>query len=62
MSEPKINNTWMSVTSMEKQIRLDWSNDRHHAVVIDPPYGKHEMVAALRRMAELIEADEYLDS
>lgn len=57
---PKIINAWMSVTRDCKEIKLDWGNDRHHAVAIESPYTSKEVAEALRITVRLIEQDELL--
>ena len=38
-------------------IRLDWSNDRHHAVVIQPPFDREKVIEALLNTITLIKDD-----
>lgn len=39
------------------ELRLDWSNARHHAVRIQPPFGVTQVTKALRSAAALISGD-----
>ena len=39
------------------EIRLDWDNDRHHAVKINYPYVRKDVAEALRQLLYLIETD-----
>lgn len=42
-------------------IRIDWSNDRHHAVKIMWPYSRKELTDALFEMGKLLASDKHLD-
>lgn len=42
-------------------IRFDWSNDRHHRVVIAPPAGRKEVATALMRAVDCIHNDLLID-
>lgn len=42
------------------EIRFDWDNDRHHAVRIDPPFGRDEVERALESSRRLILRDHKL--
>ncbi|HEX9812084.1 MAG TPA: hypothetical protein VGA88_08370 [Burkholderiales bacterium] len=41
----------------QRAIRLDWSNDRHHAIVIQHPDGPDTVADALRRLAIIVHDD-----
>ncbi|MCK5604848.1 hypothetical protein KAR91_23360 [Candidatus Pacearchaeota archaeon] len=43
------------------EIRLDWSNDRHHAATVKWPCGKEEVADALDALIQLIRRDKHLD-
>lgn len=43
------------------EIRLDFSNDRHHIVKIKPPYSKQDVVDALLRLAYHVGRDRLLE-
>lgn len=62
--KPEVSRIWFN-RSVRKDIphefRLDWDNDRHHGVKINPPYDRDEVVKALRTMAVLIDNDHNLD-
>ena len=42
---------------LESEIRLDWDNDRHHAVVINRPLDREQVARSLVKMADLIMYD-----
>lgn len=44
----------------QPELRLDWSNDRHHAVVIHHPGGPDEVADAFRSLAMLVYKDQHL--
>jgi len=39
------------------EIRVDWSNDRHHAVKIEYPQSKKEVLVSLKRLIHIIKND-----
>ena len=43
-----------------QELRVDWSNDRHHAVRINHPGGPDEIAEAFRGMAMLVYNDKKL--
>ena len=56
---PKLRNIWIGMRSMDEEIelRLDWSNDYHHAVTIKRPHGPEEVADALRDAAMFVYRD-----
>ena len=57
----KLDLVWIGErTDNEKELRLDWSNARHHAVVIQHPGGAQEVAEAFQLMAELVLQDKHL--
>lgn len=42
------------------ELRADFSNDRHHAVLVEPPHGPIELARALDRLARQIATDPHL--
>lgn len=44
-----------------KEVQADFSNNRHHAVAIDRPYGAGELARALDHLASNIVRDRKLD-
>lgn len=60
---PTLHKLWLKDGRPENpvELRLDWENDRHHAVHIKPPYTRSQVIAALDHMARLINLDEHLD-
>lgn len=40
-----------------KEIRLDWSNDRHYAATIFPPCDNEKVADALLRLADILRRD-----
>ena len=59
--KPKITDIWMNELSSWIEIRVDWSNDRHHAVVLPSPYDKQRVCQALKDLSTLILHDSNLD-
>jgi hypothetical protein len=63
MERPVIEKIWLNdKCSMadRMEIRVDWSNDRHHAFTIRPPYGEKQVANALIILSGLISSDEHL--
>ncbi len=58
MKEPTLKYIWIDG---EGCIRLDWSNDRHHAVKIGMPPNKTKVYIALMKIGRLIRSDKNLD-
>ena len=42
------------------ELRADFDNDRHHAVVVAEPHGPHELARALETLAAQIATDPHL--
>jgi hypothetical protein len=51
---------WLDDKIDPLKIRLDWSNDRHHDVLIEPPFTKNEVIKALDDLCYLILRDSHL--
>jgi len=61
VATPKIEKIWlneMPVSGVE--LRLDWDNDRHHAVVVSYPFGAKQVADAMVSAAQLINRDRNL--
>ncbi len=43
------------------EIRIDWDNDRHHAVFVEPPFDNIEVISALIQAKYLISTDPHLE-
>jgi hypothetical protein len=57
----RLNKIWVNESDpAKKELRLDWSNDRHHAVMIQPPHAPADIAQALLSMAYLIAKDPVL--
>lgn len=39
------------------ELRIDWSNDRHHSVKIEPPFGPDEVKYALMSAFQTVNND-----
>lgn len=66
MDHPKLINIWLETRPKKSKsgqvfIRLDWDNDRHHAIRVHPPYDKKELVKALYNALVLIKHDPNLE-
>lgn len=60
-ARPRLENIWQGVGPLNmKSIRLDWSNDRHHEVVIQGRGEVDDVADALRYLAALIDNDPHL--
>lgn len=57
MSLPKIEKIWINHIQDRMELRVDWSNDRHHSAQILPPYGVEEVSRALQVMSVEIRHD-----
>lgn len=63
MSKPEIERIWINVISARQglsELRLDWDNDRHHAIRIEPPFGREEVARAFESATHLIMTDDNL--
>jgi len=56
-----IEKIWMSDSQGIKEIRLDWSNGRGHAVTVDRPYNKEQVAHALYKASLFVLSDPHLD-
>lgn len=56
----KVKRVWIDAFNSQHELRLDWSNDRHHAVAIKHPGGPNEVADALRSLARLVYTDQKL--
>ncbi len=51
-------NEMMLPTGMSVELRADFDNDRHHAVLVRPPHGPMELAQALDMLARQIANDQ----
>jgi hypothetical protein len=51
---------WINEFKDRRELRMDWSNDRHHAVEISHPCGPDQVAKALQDMARLVFRDPHL--
>lgn len=60
---PKLEKIWIGQRPMddEFELRLDWSNDYHHAFTIRRPCGPEQVANALRNAAIYISRDVVLN-
>lgn len=61
---PKLTKLWHSELALLSGdrivLRADFTNDRHHAVLVDPPHGPRELARALDLLARQIATDPHL--
>lgn len=48
----KLERLWINTAGIRQEFRFDWSNDRHHAVEIKPPFGAHQIAAAAMHLGK----------
>lgn len=48
---------WINEFEGRKELRTDFTNDRHHAVLIEAPHGAEQIANALSTLAYLIATD-----
>ena len=60
---PKLERIWIDMGSRDKDmdLRLDWSNDYHHAFAIRHPHGPEQVANALREAAIFVARDVVLN-
>lgn len=56
----KLEKIWINEFEGRQELRFDWSNDRHHAVLIQPPHGADQVARALSDASWLIGGDQHL--
>ena len=62
MAIPKLEKIWIATYSDGlKELRLDWSNDYHHAFYIRRPHGPKQIANALREAANFVARDVVLN-
>ena len=62
MTTPKLEKIWIDTYSDGlKELRLDWSNDYHHAFYIRRPHGPKQVANALREAAIFVARDVVLN-
>jgi hypothetical protein len=49
--EPEIKKVWVDPWFDARQLRLDFTEDLHFAVEVEPPYGLVQVAFALERLA-----------
>lgn len=54
---PAVTEIWLNNLDDRKEIRVDFSNDRHHAMVIEAPYDKEAVARAFEKIAANIRRD-----
>lgn len=61
---PKLTKLWHNEIDTPAQyrveLRADFDNDRHHAVLVEEPHGPMELARALDRLARQIATDPHL--
>lgn len=59
--KPTMTKLWLDETLLGDTprvlLRIDWSNDRHHAEMIDGPATPDRVAMALQRLAIMVNAD-----
>jgi hypothetical protein len=61
MNKAMFKDVWLNIIDnkyCKYEIRIDWDNDRHHAVAIPYPYDANMVVEALHRAISLIREDQ----
>ena len=58
--QPMLDNIWLDESQGEKAIRAEFSNDRHHLVVVQRPHGSEQLAQALIDLALNIKSDSNL--
>ena len=51
---------WQLSSGLQVELRADFDNDRHHAVLVEPPHGPIELAKGLNRLAAQIATDPHL--
>lgn len=63
-TNPKLRKIWLDDWAVNGtprlQLRADFSNDRHHAVLVAEPHGPRELALALHALAAQIVDDPHL--
>lgn len=54
---PAVTEIWLNDVDGHKEIRVDFSNDRHHAMMIESPYDKEAVARAFEQIAVNIRRD-----
>ena len=59
MAEARLQNIGLNDqgASLVKELRIDWSNDRHQSILIKYPHGVDEVLEALREAYYQIDKD-----
>lgn len=58
--KPELTKLWINEFEDRKEIRADFSNDRHHAVLISQPHRIDQVADALMTLARNIALDPHL--
>lgn len=58
--KPTLDKIWLENFQGEKALRADFTNDRHHRVVIQQPHGSEQLAQALIDLALNIRRDQHL--
>lgn len=56
----KLEKMWIGKFQDQREVRLYWSNDRHHAVSIQHPGGPDQVAEALKALSRLVFQDPHL--
>lgn len=54
---PAVTEIWLNDVDGLNEIRVDFSNDRHHAMMIEAPHDKEAVAMAFERLAANIRRD-----
>lgn len=57
MEAPKLTEIWLNNVQGYRELRVDFDNDRHHAMMIEPPYDKEAVARAFEQIAANIRRD-----
>lgn len=58
--QPELTKLWVNEFEDRKEIRADFTNDRHHAVMIEQPHSIDQVANALMAIARNILLDPHL--
>lgn len=54
MNKTRLKKIWINESAEGKEIRLDWDNDRHHAVVIRRPERPEDVIFAVHLLLDML--------
>lgn len=58
--KPQLTKIWLSDFEGRQDIRVDFSNDRHYAALVEMPRGAEQVAQALFLLADMITHDPHL--